>query len=93
MQLALALRSASRGAPPPLPFVVVASVATGVLLIGWRSALAALLPKVRRNCWQILNRLPSIDKSILNPRPMLLPCRAWELSAALPRRAAAGTIA
>jgi hypothetical protein len=40
--VALILRGVAKGAVPPLPFVVVASVATGVLLIGWRTAFAAL---------------------------------------------------
>ena len=40
-QVSLALRSVSRGAPPPVPFAVVASVSTAVLLIGWRAAFAA----------------------------------------------------
>ncbi len=46
-QVALVLRGLARGAPPPLPFVAVASVATAVLLIGWRAAFAALSPKVQ----------------------------------------------
>jgi Protein of unknown function (DUF3054) len=61
-QLALALRSASRGAPPPVPFVVVASIATAVLIIGWRTALAALSPQVRRSCWR-----PSVFQTTLHP--------------------------
>lgn len=70
MQLALALRSVSRGAPPPLPFVVVASVATGVLLIGWRSALAALSPKVPRSCWSSrIQRAIVCDQRLANPEP------------------------
>lgn len=43
--VSLLLRSISKGAPPPVPFAVVASVATLVLLIGWRSAFAALMPR------------------------------------------------
>lgn len=44
VQVSLLLRSISKGAPPPIPFAVVASVATSVLLIGWRSAFSALMP-------------------------------------------------
>jgi hypothetical protein len=52
-QPALALRSASRGGwRSALPFVAVPSIATALLPIGWRSALAALSPKVQHNCWQ-----------------------------------------
>lgn len=56
-QVSLALRSVSRGAPPPVPFVVVASVSTAVLLIGWRAAFAALSsrgvvrPRARQPSW------------------------------------------
>lgn len=32
----------SRGAVPPTPFIIVALVATGTLLVGWRAALAAV---------------------------------------------------
>ena len=37
----LVLRSVSKGALPPKPFVIVSMVATGVFLVGWRSWLAA----------------------------------------------------
>lgn len=42
-QVALALRSAQRGYLPDKSFVIVAFIATGVLLVGWRAALAAIL--------------------------------------------------
>lgn len=47
--VSLLLRSVSRGAPPPVPFAIVASVATSVLLIGWRSAFAAFMPRPQGN--------------------------------------------
>ena len=40
VQIALVLRSAQRGYIPDKSFVIVSFLATGVLLIGWRSALA-----------------------------------------------------
>ena len=42
-QVSLALRSAQRGYLPDKSFVIVSFVATGVLLVGWRAALAAIL--------------------------------------------------
>ncbi len=42
VQLALVLRGLAKGAVPPLPFVGVTCVATATLLIGWRTAFAAL---------------------------------------------------
>ncbi|KAK3241527.1 hypothetical protein CYMTET_48713 [Cymbomonas tetramitiformis] len=42
--VSLLIRSVFKGELPPQPFVIVSMVATGVLLIGWRSAAAALLP-------------------------------------------------
>lgn len=42
VQLALALRGLAKGAVPPLPFVGVTCIATATLLIGWRTAFAAL---------------------------------------------------
>ena len=41
LQVALTLRSVQRGYIPDKSFVVVSFLATGVLLIGWRTALAA----------------------------------------------------
>lgn len=41
LQASLALRSIQRGYIPDKSFVIVSFIATGVLLIGWRSALAA----------------------------------------------------
>jgi hypothetical protein len=41
---ALALRALSRGYLPDTSFVIVSFVATGVLLLGWRGALAAATP-------------------------------------------------
>lgn len=43
LQTALALRSAQRGCLPDKSFVIVSFIATGVLLVGWRAALAAAL--------------------------------------------------
>lgn len=40
MQIALVLRSIQRGYIPDKSFVIVSFLATGVLLVGWRSALA-----------------------------------------------------
>jgi hypothetical protein len=45
--LGLVLRGLSRGYVPPGPFIVVSMVTTAVLLVGWRSALAATSKKVR----------------------------------------------
>lgn len=45
---ALVLRGLSKGYAPPKPFIVVSFVATGVLMIGWRSVFAAFTkPEVR----------------------------------------------
>ena len=41
----LLLRTLSRGYLPETPFLVVSMVATAVLLVGWRSALAAATPE------------------------------------------------
>ena len=41
LQVSLVLRSIQRGYIPDKSFVIVSFIATGVLLIGWRSALAA----------------------------------------------------
>jgi len=43
--IGLVLRGVSKGYVPPTPFIVVTCVATAVLLVGWRSALAAATPK------------------------------------------------
>lgn len=43
--IALVLRSVQRGYLPDKSFVIVSFVATGILLIGWRSALAAVSKK------------------------------------------------
>ena len=51
VQLALVLRGLARGYPPPLPFAIVSMVVTGVLTVGWRTALSALSPQVTR--WDI----------------------------------------
>ena len=47
--LGLVLRGISKGYVPPTPFIIVSMVSTGVLLIGWRSALAAATPKKVRS--------------------------------------------
>lgn len=39
---ALLLRALIKGYPPPTPFIAVAFVATGVTMIGWRTALAGM---------------------------------------------------
>ena len=39
--LGLVLRGVSRGAVPPKPFIIVAMVATGVFLVGWRAWFAS----------------------------------------------------
>ena len=44
MQVAILLRSVSRGYLPDKSFVIVSFIATAVLLVGWRSALAAATP-------------------------------------------------
>ena len=42
----LVLRGLAKGYVPPTPFIIVSLVATAVLLVGWRSALAAKTPEV-----------------------------------------------
>jgi hypothetical protein len=44
--LGLALRTISKGYMPHVSFVVVSMVMTGILMVGWRSALAAVTPVV-----------------------------------------------
>ncbi len=44
--MALVLRGLTRGYPPPVPFAIVSMVVTGVVTVGWRTALAALSPQV-----------------------------------------------
>ena len=44
--LGLVLRGLSKGYIPPTPFIVVSMVSTAVVLVGWRSALAAVSKKV-----------------------------------------------
>ena len=39
--LGLVFRGLSKGYVPPTPFIIVSMVATAVLLVGWRSVLAA----------------------------------------------------
>lgn len=59
--LALVLRGISCGYAPPTPFIAVAFVATGVLMIGWRTALAAATkPEVRsiRPSWYCMLTQP-----------------------------------
>ena len=46
LQAALVLRGVAKGYPPPLPFVIVSMAATGVVTIGWRTALAAFSHQV-----------------------------------------------
>ena len=54
--VALAIRGISRGYVPPTPFIVVAFVATGVLMIGWRSALASVTtPEVSASVFKIIS--------------------------------------
>ncbi len=43
----IVLRGVLRGYVPPLPFILVGLGVNGVLLMGWRSALAALTKPVR----------------------------------------------
>jgi hypothetical protein len=47
--LGLALRGLSRGYVPPTPFIAISMGVTAVLMIGWRTAFAALSPKVWRS--------------------------------------------
>lgn len=39
--LGLVLRGVFKGYTPPVPFIIVSMVVTGVLMVGWRSAMAA----------------------------------------------------
>lgn len=45
--LGLVFRGLSRGYVPPVPFVIVSLVATAVVMVGWRSAYAAIVSEVR----------------------------------------------
>eukprot|EP00775_Hariotina_reticulata_P010077 gene10077-10232_t len=45
--LGIVLRSISRGYVPATSFMVVSMAATGVLMVGWRAALAALTPEAK----------------------------------------------
>ena len=45
-QAGIAARSLARGYVPEKAFIIVTLVVTGVLLVGWRSGLAALTPQV-----------------------------------------------
>lgn len=56
LQTALVLRSVQRGYVPDKSFVIVSFLATGVLLIGWRSALA-IATKVALPCALSINAL------------------------------------
>ena len=47
LQLGLVIRGVSRGAVPPVPFIIVSLVATGVLTVGWRTAFAKFGPQAR----------------------------------------------
>ncbi|GBF94799.1 hypothetical protein Rsub_07971 [Raphidocelis subcapitata] len=43
--LGLAVRGLSKGYMPPTPFIIVSLVATAVLMVGWRTGLAAATPE------------------------------------------------
>lgn len=65
--LGIALRSVARGYVPATSFMVVAMAATGVLMVGWRSALAAATPEVHvlasvhaRDCARSVGWLPLV---------------------------------
>lgn len=72
LQASLVLRSIQRGYIPDKSFVIVSFIATGVLLIGWRSALAAatkvsaqiLLLGGHMNCLYIMLSVRVIDHQI-----------------------------
>lgn len=44
--IGLAIRGASKGYVPPTPFIIVSFVATFVVLVGWRTAFAAVTKQV-----------------------------------------------
>jgi hypothetical protein len=44
MPVAIALRSAAKGELPPLPFVAVSMIATGVILTAYRAAYVVINP-------------------------------------------------
>lgn len=52
----LLLRSVQKGYMAPVPFIIVAMVATGVLLVGWRTVLAANTPPPNRRKRQMSDR-------------------------------------
>ncbi len=62
-QLALVIRGLGKGAVPPVPFILVSMVATGLLSIGWRTAFAKLTPQVP---------MPSTQQDLHPPLPPLL---------------------
>jgi hypothetical protein len=67
--VALALRSLERGYFPATPFIVVSAAATGTLMIGWRTALAAATtPEVR------LLLLPPLRASIKSSDKAMFCC-------------------
>lgn len=45
--LGVAIRSISRGYVPAMSFIGISLAVTGVLMVGWRAALAAVTPEVR----------------------------------------------
>lgn len=45
--LGVAIRSLGRGYVPAMSFIGISLAVTGVLMIGWRTALAAVTPEVR----------------------------------------------
>lgn len=47
MQVAHIIRGISKGYIPSTSFLIVSLAATGTLLVGWRTALAATTPEVR----------------------------------------------
>jgi hypothetical protein len=48
MPLGLAIRTISKGYMPAVPFIGISLATTAVFLVGWRAALAAATPEVRR---------------------------------------------
>ena len=50
--LGLVIRGLSRGYVPPTPFIAVSMGVTAVLLVGWRSALAATTKPVSAEAWR-----------------------------------------
>jgi hypothetical protein len=67
--LSLAIRGLIKGYIPPTPFIVVSFGVTGALLIGWRSALAALTTPEVRLCAQLCHKWLACASAMQTRKP------------------------